>query len=528
MKIFNQQQLAAWDQYTIREEGITTLQLVEEAGEILAEEIEIQFLQGKESPVRVFCGMGNNGADGLVVARILSNFIGDLEVFVLHHRPTGTKAFNSLLNALQSTQIRITSIQHIDDMPSLPDEDFVVVDAILGTGISRPIDGLLSEVISIVNSSPFAERIAIDIPSGVHPDKIMPGKAFKAHVTLSIASIKFSSFFSENEPYYGLTEVLPLQLSEAYVRKTQVDKYTMDIFDTALDQRYQSTFAHKYDFGHVLCIGGSQGMIGAALLASQAALRSGCGVVTAHVPACGVDIMQVGAPEVMLSIDDGKHYVQDLPKLTRFDVVCIGCGLGQIQSSLSTLKHVLEEDDVWKVIDADALNLLARNVDMLSQLNEKCILTPHAGEFDRLFGTSANSEARFHKTKAMAAKFGCYIILKGRNTLIATPNRESYFNMTGNYSLAIAGSGDVLAGYLAGCLAQWNDAFISTRRAVCLHGFAGEILRDQFGVRGGMARDLLQILGAIESHRAIYIDEILNRDEIDDDILGLELLDNPN
>lgn len=525
MKIFNQKQLQDWDRHTIAVDGIPSLHLIEEAGQLIAEEIETRFLATTNRPVRFFCGMGNNGADGLVAASILSTFVDDIEVNIIKHKSQGTPEFEQFLANLENTKIPIRNIHTVSDLLEVP-FDALLIDAIIGIGINDGLKGLPGDVVEFLNDQEFVTRIALDYPTGLHPDKLWQSNAFRADTTLSIGSKKLSSFFMENEEYIGTLITLPFRLSDNFYMQTESKFRSNELVDVMMDVHEESEHAFKNDFGHVLIVGGSLGMLGAAQFATEGAMRAGCGLATAHVPFCGVDILQMTIPEAMVSMDPGEDYIKDLPDLSKYDTVCFGCGLGQKVPS-SILREILETSHMTKVIDADGLNLLSKNPELYELLDETCILTPHVGEFHRLFGLCFDSSSRLELLMKKALAHKCYIILKGHHSLIATPKGNCYINTTGNSILATAGSGDVLAGYLAGLLARGMKTSVACRRAVSLHGFAGDLLRQEFGKRGAIARDLLSKLSKIETHYTDFMQQAI--DHLDSqDGLELDLLDNLN
>jgi len=258
-------------------------------------------------------------------------------------------------------------------------------------------------------------------------------------------------------------------------------------------------------------------------------MRAGAGLVTAHVPGSGIDIMQISLPEVMVSADDNSHRITSLPDQLneKFDAICIGCGLG-VDVNPELLKQLLMNYNGTKVIDADALNIIAKNQELMDLLDSSCVLTPHVGEFHRLFGDCENSEIRLTRLLAAAKKHGCHIILKGKHTKIAHPDGSCHFNMSGDVPLATAGSGDVLAGYLAGLMAGSMSVEQACKRGVSLHGFSGSLLRDMFGKRGAIARDILDTLAHIEVYYNDWLHDLLGELDEEQSLLGLDVLDNLN
>ena len=522
MKVFNRVQLREWDRYTIEVDGVDSKELIARAGALLAEEIESLLLQYDHGgPVRIICGLGNNGADGLVVALHLSQFIGDLEVFIVAYSDKIGLDFEFYKAEAQEKDIMIRTIQSKADLPAI-DSDTVVIDALFGTGISRPLEALPRDTAEHINCSPAYLVISIDQPSGLPTDTALQGTAVRADYTLSIASRKLASFFPEHAEYVGSNVLIPLELSNDYYQKTATPNFTVDLHQVLLQELYNHEHAFKNQFGHVLFIGGCKGMMGAALLAAEASLRAGCGLVTARVPECGLNIMQTALPEVMLDVDEGRDHLIAIADSSDYQSLCFGCGLGK-EVEVELLESVLEFNGP-KLIDADGLNLLARHPDLLKRLDESCVLTPHVGEFHRLFGHCTNGYERYERLRNSAMEYGCFIILKGRYTMIGSPEGECHINLTGNPALATAGAGDVLAGYIAGLLARGLSVKDACIRGVFLHGYAGDMLRVEFGDRGAIARDVLAVLARMDKHLL----NLLNEEEYGDDGLDFNLIHSPN
>lgn len=526
MKVFTQKQLQEWDRFTIENEDISSLDLIRAAGQALAEEIEVCYLMSHDGPVRIFCGIGNNGADGLVIARQLFAFMADVEVYIVRYTDRPGDDFKVLEAELKGTELPLHYIDSRFDLPELQ-LDTVVIDAILGTGISRPLDNLLAEVVEYLNEELCYIKIAIDIPTGMHPDRLLEGIAFVADATFTVATRKLATFYKENELLVGTQFLVQLPLSDLYYMKTETPFYQNEIMECTLNTPEASKHSYKNEFGHVLFIGGKLGQMGAARLATEGALRGGCGLVTAHVPECGINILQIAIPEAMVSPDSGSTQIVSVPVLKGYQAICLGCGMGA-DVNPTLIEEVLRESEARKVFDADALNIMADYPRLLELLDDTCVLTPHVGEFHRLFGDCDDSESRLQLLINRAKSLGCFIILKGHHTMVATPAGQCFFNNTGNPVLSTAGSGDVLAGYIAGHLARGMDTLLACRRAVSYHGFAGDILMHERGARGAIARDILDVLGRIESEVNTMLNNIMIGDDIDDDMQEIDLLENLN
>lgn len=256
---------------------------------------------------------------------------------------------------------------------------------------------------------------------------------------------------------------------------------------------------HKYDhkgtFGHALLITGSYGKIGASILSARACLRSGVGLLTIHAPKCAYQILQISVPEAMVSMDRHEFSFSETPKLGKYQSIGIGCGLDTKKISAEAMEELLEENKLPLVIDADGLNLIAKEEKLLAKIPKKSILTPHPKEFERLFGTAADDFARNKLQRLMAEELGVYIVLKGAHTCIATPEGHCYFNSTGNPGMATGGTGDVLTGILTGLMAQGYASLDAAILGVYLHGLAGDLAAAELGQEALIAGDLVAYLG---------------------------------
>jgi NAD(P)H-hydrate epimerase len=258
----------------------------------------------------------------------------------------------------------------------------------------------------------------------------------------------------------------------------------------------RNKFAHKGDFGHALLIAGSRGKMGAAVLAARACLRSGAGLLTAHIPACGETIMQISFPEAMVECDKESTFVSETRESGKYQAIGIGPGIGLHREIAGVLSHLFEIRDKPLVIDADAINCLSQDKELLKALPPNSILTPHPKEFDRLAGSSADAYTRLQKAIALASELKSYIVLKGAYTAICTPLGECFFNSTGNPGMATAGSGDVLTGVILGLLAQSYPPFRAALAGVYLHGLAGDMAAAQKSEQSVIASDIIENLGA--------------------------------
>ena len=371
---------------------------------------------------------------------------------------------------------RVSVVEASASMPVIP-SGTVVVDAIFGSGLTRSPEGLAAEAIRTINGS-NSFVISIDVPSGL-PGEDSSGfdreVIVKAHHTLVIQFPRLSFMFAENYCFTGEWTVVPIGLHPIAIARSETPYYLTDASSVAPLLRKRTRFEHKGDFGHALLAAGSYGKMGAAILAARASLRAGTGLLTCHVPLKGHLIMQIAMPEAMVETDQSELLVSEIVNPGRFDAIGIGPGMGSKPNAQKAVNKLLSEYDGPLVIDADAINILGMNRDLLKLLKPGTILTPHPKEFARIAGESESGYERLQKQISFSAEFKCVIILKGAFTSVSLPDGRVFFNTTGNPGMATAGSGDVLTGIVLGLLAQKYSPGDAALTAVCLHGLAGDI-----------------------------------------------------
>ena len=448
------------------------------------------------SSFKIFVGPGNNGGDGLVIARHLAQKNKKVAVYLVNEqqqRVSGLHAIN-LQRLREMGGVPCVDINSAAGFPSIERDD-LVVDALFGSGLKRPLAGLYKELIRYLNRWPET-GVSVDIPSGLMGEDNTENDReaiFCADHTLTFEFPFLSFFFAENEPYVGQWHVLSIGLHPVIIRQMATPFFLTELSDIVLPERKR--FSHKGNYGHALLVAGSKGMMGAAVLAAEACLLSGAGLLTVHVPACGYEIIQTAVPEAMANVDPDGEKVTTLPSFDRYHAVGAGCGLGRHPSTAHALKHLVLSCKLPLVLDADALNLLAGNPEMLAGLPAGTVLTPHPGEFDRLFGPSENGYRRMLKQRQMAQQYKVVIVLKGAFSSVALPGGEVYFNPTGNPGMATGGSGDVLTGIILGFLAQGHEPSKAAIMATCLHGLAGDIAMEDKAQENIVARDIIHYLG---------------------------------
>jgi ADP-dependent NAD(P)H-hydrate dehydratase / NAD(P)H-hydrate epimerase len=491
MKIFTAEQVKKWDAFTITSEPVSSIDLMERAATTCC-----KWLIGKNFGgfhFRIFCGKGNNGGDGLAIARMLIEHRCTVTVYILEFGNIGTGDFQTNLERLHPLSADIHFIQSEDFFPVLNDTD-IIIDALFGTGLNKPLTGISKALVEHINRS-NSTIISIDLPSGLFADKSSKSTAvIKASLTLTFQNYKLAFLLPENEAFCGEVHLLHIGLHKDF---ENTEPAAFEWVDKEMVQsifKPRKKFAHKGIFGHAALVAGSYGMMGAAVLGARACLRSGVGKLTAFIPGCGYPIIQTAAPEAMCVATDDK-YVTDAAGIEEYDAVGIGPGIGTYDSYPKLLKEIFQKTNKPMVIDADALNVLAKNKALLKSIPPLSILTPHPKEFERLFGKTADDFERLQRALQKSEEHNIYILLKGHFSFLSTPNGKGYFNSSGNPGMATAGSGDVLTGILTGLLAQGYTPENAALLGVYLHGLAGDIAAGRYSEEAMLADDITECLG---------------------------------
>jgi ADP-dependent NAD(P)H-hydrate dehydratase / NAD(P)H-hydrate epimerase len=496
-KLFEVRKIAEIDHLTSIYEPIADIDLMERAAcELFC---QIDNIAPVEEKLHVFCGPGNNGGDGLALARQLSEFYRDepIEVYMVDlGRGLTALAAKNLKRLEQCPEVNISAIKSESDFP-LIDNDALVIDALFGTGLSRPLDGLAASLVKHINSS-GAKIVSVDMPSGLMgEDNRLNNEEtiIKATRTLTFQFPKLSFFFSENEKFVGDFTVLDIDLHPLAIAETETKFFinTQEKLSSLLKKR--SKFAHKGNFGHALLIAGAYSKMGAAVLSANACLRAGVGLLTVHVPHLGYPIIQSTVPEAMTSIDESDLMFTSVNNLHTYSAIGVGPGIGTKVNTKRALMNLIEHAKAPLVIDADAINILSENKDWIELLPPRTILTPHPKEFDRLCGNSDSSYERMLKAIEFAQTNQVIIVLKGAFTQIVNSDGRIWFNMTGNPGMATAGSGDVLTGIILAMLAAGYQPLEAARLAVFLHGCAGDYAAKNKGYESLIASDIVDYLG---------------------------------
>ncbi len=494
MKIFSAAQIRALDAYTIQHEPISSIDLMERAASAFYEWFVCQF-PNRHQKIYVFCGTGNNGGDGLAVARLLSQNFYEVEAYLLHFAGALSEdCATNLARLRKGGNCAIHELTQNDELPQIP-AGAIVIDAIFGSGLNRPVAGHFAQAIKNLNEQQ-AIRVAIDIPSGMFADQPTTGPSILADWTFSFEFPKRAFFFPENQHRLGQWTVGSIGLHPSLIETEPTPYYMVEEKMVKCLLRHRHRHDHKGSFGHALLVAGSYGKIGAAILAARACLRSGAGLLTVHAPKCGYEILQIAIPEAMVSVDEHQFAVTNLHEdLGKYKAIGIGCGIGTNDLTAQALTDLLQRNTAPVVLDADALNLLASHPDCFRLLPKHSILTPHVREFERMFGPSANDFERNDLQLRKAEELGVFLILKGANTAIACPNGHCFFNNNGNPGMATGGSGDVLTGILTGLLAQGYPPLEACQLGVYLHGLAGDLAMKDLEQEALLAGDITAHLG---------------------------------
>ncbi|MCA6363540.1 MAG: NAD(P)H-hydrate dehydratase [Bacteroidetes bacterium] len=495
MKLLSTAQLREADAYTIEHEPVKSADLMERAAAACVPHIAA--LVNISETVYVCCGNGNNGGDGLVIARHLYSRGYQVVVLLLKAAANDSADFLHHQALLRGTTVQLIGWQSRNDFDFTALHQPVVIDAIFGSGLNREPEGVAAAAIEMMNAA-HSRIISIDLPSGLFGDDNR-GNSLRcvAHAayTFTFHQPKAALLFAETGCFAGVVKVIDIGLHSGYMDAAQTPYTLLTPDEIAPLLRSRAVFSHKGSFGHALLSGASRGKAGAAVLAVQAALRSGCGLVTALVPQFAEVILHTAAPEAMVLQSDAAEKVAGRVRDARkYSAAGFGPGWGTDAETAQLLKQWLQEAPCPTVLDADALNILAENKTWLAFLPPGTILTPHPGEFDRLAGAHTSAHERFLSQLEFSRRFNCYVVLKGAYTSITTPDGRALFNTTGNAGMAKGGSGDVLTGLITGLRARGYDALQAAVLGVYLHGKAGDIAAAEYGQESMKAGDLIEAL----------------------------------
>ncbi len=502
MRLIDSSEARAIDSFVIEELGIPSAVLMENAALAAGEVLEERF--GAALRVSLICGAGNNGGDGLALARHLHSRGREVVVLLCasRHDLRGDAALQAgVLEAMALDLSEVSGETYESALQQVAGSD-LVVDALFGTGLSRPIEGWRAALIEGVN----AQRVpvlSLDLPSGLPAtSSTMTGTCIDAVATVSFFAPKPSLVLPPSASRAGEVYVADLGVPESALGRIPPRAHLTTAADLRVPRR--AAESHKGSFGHLVVAAGSHGKSGAAVLAARGALRTGVGLLTVATPEALLSEVEHGCVEAMTlalaaagSSSLGEEAASTLLSFVAGkDALTLGPGLGNDEGTAEWARGVALAAKVPLVLDADGVNAFAGRAEELASRRAETVLTPHPGELGRLLSrpTPRGSEDRFEAATAAAAQTGAVVVLKGHRTVIATPSGLLFVNSTGNPGMATAGSGDVLAGVLGGLLAQGLDALTASRTAVYLHGLAGDLAAAKLGQAGVLAGDLAELL----------------------------------
>ena len=496
MKIFTSAQIHELDKYTIENEPISSIDLMERASTMLTNVI-VDTWQAS-TPVVVFAGPGNNGGDALAVARMLTAQRFSVNVYLFN--TTGRLSPDCEQNRERLKKVRnlkgFTEITQEFEPPALT-EDMLVIDGLFGSGLNKPLSGGFASVVKYINASK-AKVVSIDIPSGMMTEDNtynVRANIIRADMTLTLGNRKLCMMMADIQPLLGEVRVLDINLSAEGIEKTASNYSIIEEKEAREMMLPRDAFVHKGNMGHALLIAGTYGMAGAGILAARACLRSGIGKLTVHIPKRNYDIMQISVPEAILQLDKEETIFSQPSETSIYEAIGIGPGIGLSETTAIAVIAQIRSNKTPMVIDADALNVLASHRAWMQQLPEGLILTPHPKELDRLVGNASNDDfERLTRAVNLAQQLRAYVILKGHYTAICMPNGHVCFNSTGNAGMATAGSGDVLTGIITGLLARGYSREEASILGVYLHGLAGDLAANDLGEESLTAGDIINYL----------------------------------
>ncbi|NCC08949.1 MAG: NAD(P)H-hydrate dehydratase [Bacteroidia bacterium] len=494
MKIFTCSNIKRLDAYTIENEPIASIDLMERAAQALTTAITERWDTSR--PVTVFAGPGNNGGDALAVARMMAEKGYKLAVYLFN--PKGELSEDCQINKELIEMVEEVDFHEISTQFTPPKltADHLIIDGLFGSGLNKPLSGGFAAVVKYINVSP-GTVIAIDMPSGLMGEENtfnVKNHIVRANITFSLQLPKLAFLFAENREFVGEWDILDIQLSEDGIEELDTNYEILEPDDIRFLVKTRNRFAHKGDFGHALLIAGSKGMAGSSILGAQACLRSGVGLLTVHAPEMNRTILQATVPEAMVYTTMSHAHFAVPIDTENYQAVGIGPGLGQHEETEDALLEQLTICQCPMVLDADALNILANHRHALTHLPKESILTPHPKELERLVGKCEDSYERLTKACELAQSGNMYIVLKGAYSTIITPEGKCYFNSTGNPGMATAGSGDVLTGVILSLLAQGYQAKEAAIIGTYVHGLAGDMAKKKLGTTGLIAGDLVTYL----------------------------------
>ena len=501
MKIFTTEGIRHICHKSLEHDNMSMLDLMERAAESVTYELMSRWRISQRFVF--FAGPGDNGGDALAVARLMQQQGYYPEVYLFNIKSS------QLSPCCSTNRDRIAGLEGLAfqevtdtfDPPELGPGD-VVIDGLFGSGLTTPLRGGYTSLVQYINNS-NAYVVSLDMPSGLFGEWNVGTDSrniIRADLTLTYQYHRLAFFFAENERYLGELKMLDMELNPIGEANTPTDFYLFESDDVRRVMKRRDKFSNKYDNGAILLVAGSYGMMGAAVLAARGAMRSGAGIVTIHSPLCGYDILQTAVPEAIVEPDGDRLITKSIPLNHQYSVVALGPGMGTSNETVDAIDTFIKTFRNPCLLDADALNCIAKRPQLIRLIPHGSVLTPHANEFDRLFGQHQTDEERLKKAIDVSKLYEITIVLKGHYTMTVRPDGKVYINSSGNSGMATAGAGDVLTGVIASLIAQGNAPDWSVVMGVYLHGVAGDLAAKEHGEWGVMASDIADNLGRAIQH----------------------------
>lgn len=492
MIVLHADQIRQADAYTIEHEPIRSIDLMERACRAFLRTFPTKSYIGRS--IHVLCGPGNNGGDGLAIARMLDNNGFEVTAYRLVSS-SGRYSPDNETNwqRLRKTGVRAVEFSSLDKLGEI-EQQALIIDSLFGSGLNKPLSGLAAALVDHINTLDLP-IYSVDIPSGLFCDSPSEGSIVQADRTISFQYPKLCFLLPGSGRFAGRWQTVDIGLDKHAIPKEACDLFYSDASMISALHQKRKKFSHKGTYGHGLLIAGSRGKAGAALLSGKACLRAGAGLLTIHAPQDIITILQTALPEAMCSLDMGSSFIESLPELEPFAAIGIGPGLDTQPKTVEVLRRLLTSWTKPIVLDADALNILSQHKELLGLLGPNCLLTPHPGEFKRLVGDWANDFERLDLQRSFSKDHQVTVILKGAHTSISLPDGRVYFNSTGNPGMATAGSGDTLTGITLALLAQGYSMKDAAVYGTYLHGLAGDLAAEVQSIPGLIASDIIACLG---------------------------------
>lgn len=495
MKIFSAEQIKQIDEFTIANEPISSIDLMERAA--MACTRRIMKLLNTDDELIIFCGKGNNGGDGFAITRLLLERGFNCQALVINY--TDKFSIDAEINYNKLKETFSTKISEINSLADLKEKitstNYIVIDALLGTGINKAIDGLLKETVTFINAN-FRRIISIDVPSGLFIDESSKENEsiICSTLTLTFQFPKLAFLLPENKKYVNEFEVLDIGLSAQAINDEFTNFYYITKQDIVSFLKPRNKFSHKGNYGHALLLAGNKGKSGAAIISSRACLRSGAGLLTVHSNKSTIEGLLNHLPEAMSVEDTDEDHISEIDKPENYDAIGFGPGVGIHEDTQIVLKKILQYYTGKLIIDADGLNIISENKTWLDFLPAETILTPHPKEFERLFGKHENDFEKIKALKHISLKYNCIVVLKGAHSAVAFPDGSVFFNSSGNAGLAKAGSGDALTGIILGLLARGYTAPKAILIGLFVHGYAADMCVKKKSMESLLITDVIEQL----------------------------------